>query len=61
VADLEAAKAAGVRLHVKVVGLVRIAPDVTPELALETICSLTVLGALLASPEVKSALAARIS
>jgi Arc/MetJ-type ribon-helix-helix transcriptional regulator len=61
VADLEAARAAGERLHVKVVGLVRIAPDVTPELALETIGSLTVLGALQASPEVKAALAARIS
>ena len=60
VADLEAARAAGERLHVKVVGLVRIAPDVTPELALATIGSLTVLGALQASPEVKAALAARI-
>jgi Arc/MetJ-type ribon-helix-helix transcriptional regulator len=60
VADLEAARAAGERLHVKVVGLVRIAPDVTAELALETIASLTVLGALQASPEIRAALAARI-
>jgi Arc/MetJ-type ribon-helix-helix transcriptional regulator len=60
VGDLEAARAAGERLHVKVVGLVRIAPDVTPELALDTIGSLTVLGALQASAEVKAALAARI-
>ena len=60
-ADLEAARDAGERLHVKVVGLVRIAADVTPELALETIGSLTILGALQASPEVKAALAARIS
>jgi Arc/MetJ-type ribon-helix-helix transcriptional regulator len=60
VADLEAARAAGERLHVKVVGLVRIAPDVTTELALETIASLTVLGALQASPEIRAALAARI-
>ena len=49
-ADLEAARAAGEMLHVKVVGLVRIASDVTPELALQTIGSLTVLGALQASP-----------
>ena len=60
VAELEAARAAGERLHVKVVGLVRIASEVTPELALATIGSLTVLGALQASPEIKAALAARI-
>ena len=33
-ADLEAVRAAGEKLHIKVVGLARIAPDVTPELAL---------------------------
>ena len=59
-ADLEAVKAAGETLHIKVVGLVRIAPDVTPELALSTIGSISVLGALQASAEVKSALAERI-
>lgn len=59
-ADLEALRAAGEVLHVKVVGLARIAPDVTPELALETIGSITVLGALQASQEVKNALADRI-
>ena len=59
-ADLEAARAAGETLHVSVVGLARIAPDVTPELARETIASLTVLGALQASPEVKAALSGRI-
>ena len=58
--ELEAARAAGETLHVKVVGLVRIASDVTPELALETIGSLTVLGALQATPQIKAALAARI-
>jgi len=58
--DLEAARAAGEMLHVKVVGLVRIAHDVTPGLALETIGSLTVLGVLQASPQIKAALAARI-
>lgn len=59
-ANLEAALAAGETLHVKVVGLARIASDVTPELALQTIGSLTVLGALQASPPIKAALAARI-
>ena len=59
-ADLEAVRTAGEKLHIKVVGLARIAPDVTPELALATIESLTVLGALHASREVKTALADRI-
>jgi Arc/MetJ-type ribon-helix-helix transcriptional regulator len=59
-ADLQAIRTAGEKLHIKVVGLVRIASDVTPELALATIESLTVLGALQASTEVKSALARRI-
>ena len=59
-AELEALKAAGERLHIKVVGLARIASDVTPELALATIESITVLGALQASTELKSALAKRI-
>ncbi len=59
-ADLEAVQAAGEVLHVKVVGLARIGPDVTPELALATIASITVLGALQASPEIKKALAGRI-
>ena len=59
-ADLETVRKAGEMLHIKVVGLARIAPDVTPELALATIGSITVLGALQASPEIKSALAERI-
>jgi Arc/MetJ-type ribon-helix-helix transcriptional regulator len=59
-ADLEAAKAAGERLHIKVLGLATIAPDVTPALALATIESITVLGALHASKEIKNALADRI-
>ncbi|MFC3695660.1 CopG family transcriptional regulator [Chenggangzhangella methanolivorans] len=59
-ADLEAVKAAGEVLHVKVVGLTRIEPDVTPDLALAAIGSITVLGALQASAEVKAALADRI-
>jgi len=60
-ADLEAVQAAGEILHVKVVGLARIDPDVTPELALASIGSITVLGALQASPAIKKALADRIS
>ena len=59
-ADLEAIKAVGEHLHVKVLGLVRIAADVTPELALAAFGSITVLGALQASAAVKSALAERI-
>src|SRR5262245_47354685 len=59
-ADLEGVKAAGEKLHIKVLGLASIAPDVTPELALATIDSITVLGALHASKELKDALADRI-
>ncbi len=59
-ADLEAVRAAGEQLHIKVVGLVRIASDVSPELALATIGSITVLGALQASPAIKAALGQRI-
>ena len=58
--DLEAVKKAGEKLRIKVVGLARIASDVTPELALATIQSITVLGVLQASAEVKAALADRI-
>ena len=59
-ADLEALRDADEMLHVKVVGLARIAPDVTPELAVATIGSITVLGALQASADIKKALADRI-
>ena len=58
--ELEASKAKGVRLQIQVVGLATIDHDVTPELARETIESITVLGALHASKEIKSALADRI-
>ena len=58
--ELEASKANGVRLHIQVVGLATIDDDVTPELARETIESITVLGALHASKEIKAALADRI-
>src|SRR5919107_104918 len=59
-ADLEAVKAAGETLHVQVLGLAVIAPDVSPELARATIASIHVLGALHASPAVKAALGDRI-
>ena len=58
--DLEAAKAAGGKLRIQVVGLATIAEDVTPQLALATIESVTVLGALQASKAVKAALSDRI-
>ncbi|MDO9406069.1 MAG: CopG family transcriptional regulator [Polaromonas sp.] len=60
VADLETARAAGQMLDIRVLGLAVIAPDVSPELALATIQSVTVLGALQASAAVKAALAGRI-
>lgn len=59
-ADLEAVQAAGQRLQIQVLGLASIATDVPAELALATIDSITVLGALHASAAVKTALAGRI-
>ncbi len=58
--DLETVKAAGQQLNIQVLGLASIATDVPPDLALATIASLHVLGALAASPEVKAALGRRI-
>ena len=58
--DLEAIRAAGQTLQIHVLGLARIAEDVTPELARATITSIEVLGALQASAEVKAALHDRI-
>ena len=58
-ADLEAAREAGGGSD-QGAGLASIAHDVTPELARATIASITVLGALHASPAVKAALADRI-
>ncbi|MES2206011.1 MAG: CopG family transcriptional regulator [Pseudomonadota bacterium] len=59
-ADLEAIKAEGQTLQIQVLGLVSIGLDVSAELALETIHSITVLGALHASAAVKKALSNRI-
>ena len=59
-ADLAAVRDAGERLQIRVLGLATIAADVTPELALASIESITVLGALHAPAAVKAALAARL-
>jgi Arc/MetJ-type ribon-helix-helix transcriptional regulator len=58
--DLEAARRAGEMLHINVLGLASIALDVTADLARATIASVSVLGALHASPAVKAALADRM-
>jgi len=49
-AELEAVRDAGEKLVVRVLGLASFADDVSPELALQTIESITVLGALHARP-----------
>ena len=58
--QLDEVRAAGEQLHIRVLGLLTIASDVSPKLARATIGSLTVLGALHASAEVKAALADRM-
>lgn len=57
--DLEAVRAAGRVLDIRVLGLATIAADVSPELARAAIGSVSVLGALQASAAVKAALADR--
>lgn len=59
-AELERLRNAGETVHIKVLGLATIASDVTPELALATIASISVLGALHATPAVRAALAERM-
>jgi Arc/MetJ-type ribon-helix-helix transcriptional regulator len=59
-ADLLHAQREGQMLHIHVVGLARIAEDVTPELARATIKTVEVLGAFHASQPVRIALADRI-
>jgi Arc/MetJ-type ribon-helix-helix transcriptional regulator len=58
--DLEAVRDAGQKLRIQALGLISIAPDVTPKLASATIESIAVLGAFQASAAVKAALAGRI-
>ncbi|WP_025272344.1 CopG family transcriptional regulator [Haloglycomyces albus] len=57
--DLEKQKELGATLSVSVVGLFSLADDVTPELARETISSVTVVGVFRANSAVKKALSDR--
>ena len=59
--ELETLRERGEVLHLRVLGLARIAEDVTVELAQEAIGSISVLGSLQASKELKAALADRIT
>jgi Arc/MetJ-type ribon-helix-helix transcriptional regulator len=58
--DLEAVRKSGDKLRIRALGLVRIANDVSPALARDTIESIAVLGALHASAAVKAALNDRL-
>src|SRR4051794_18533263 len=58
--DLEKVLASGEQLHIQVLGLATIDDDVPAQLASRAIASISVLGALRASPEVRAALADRI-
>lgn len=58
--DLEAIREAGESLEIRVLGLASIADDVSPQLARDSIASVSVLGAFRASAAVKAALADRI-
>ena len=58
--ELERLRSAGEKVHVQVLGLATIDDDVPPKLAAQTIASISVLGALRASPAVRAALADRI-
>ena len=59
-ADLEALRDRGEALDLNVLGLLTISSDVSPELALDTISSLRILGAWNAPAAVKAALRARL-
>lgn len=58
--NLEKLKLQGKKIKLSMIGYLRLTDDVTPELALETIESIHVLGIFQASDEVKAALADRI-
>jgi Arc/MetJ-type ribon-helix-helix transcriptional regulator len=58
--ELEQLRANGEKVQIRVLGLATIADDVSPELAVETVESVEVLGAFRASPAVKAALGRRI-
>ena len=57
--SLEKLLAAGRQVELNITGILRLADDVTPELACAVIKSLKVCGAFQASPEVKAALIER--
>jgi Arc/MetJ-type ribon-helix-helix transcriptional regulator len=57
--ELEELRAAGRTIELHVLGLVTVADDVTPELALATLTSIEVLGSFRAPRAVKAALASR--
>jgi Arc/MetJ-type ribon-helix-helix transcriptional regulator len=59
-AELEQVVAAGEQLEIHVLGLAKIEEDVSPELATAAIASIRVLGAFMASPAIKRALADRM-
>lgn len=59
--ELARARAAGQMLDIRALGLVVIAPDVTADLASETISALSVLGTLQAPDAIKAVLADRIT
>ena len=59
-AELETMRARHELIHINVLGMAVVAPDVSPELARATIASVRVLGAWQASPAVKAALHDRI-
>lgn len=59
-AELERVVAAGEQLEIKVLGLATVEADVSAELARAAIASLRVLGAFVASADVRAALADRV-
>lgn len=58
--DLEKRKARGEKLRLRTVGMIRLANDITPDLADEVFESITVRGSLRASPAVLERLAPKI-
>jgi len=58
--DLERVRDASEQLHIRVLGLASIDDDVPAQLAMQTIASISVLGALRASSSVRAALSDRI-
>ena len=59
--ELESLRAAGQKLSLQVLGLLVIAPDVSADLARDTISTVRVLGSIQASAAVRDALAGRIN